>query len=529
MGNYKSQMIYDHAKIENQGIPRSTFYTAPRHKTGIDAGKLYPLFVQECLPSDVWEINSKVFARLATQVTPFMDELKLCLHGFFGSSRIAWDNFPKMMGEREDVADDPTTFTIPVVTCPAGGWAEESLADYFGIPTKKDNADVNAIPFRLHNFIHRYYFRDQHVDDASNYPINNTSNGPDTDTDYDIYRRSKRMDLFTGVLPSPLASNVSVTLPLSGSAPIAGISAHIGAGTALVASPGSVGNTAAQDLSTGADIWDFNAANLYLEAQSSGLASTTNRPQVEADLSAASGGSINDLRDAVALQHIYERQARGGYRYSELILSAYGVRLPDAQWKPEFIGYAESQIYQNEVPNTSADGTKIQAELAAYSKVFTNGKFQYACKEHGWLFIYASVIAPLTYDQGLDRKWSRQTAQDHWDPMHAGLGEDAILSKEIYFDNHADDDNVFGYNERGVHYKYLRSMNTGALRHNYTGTLNYWHLGQEFATRPTYSKTFISEDPPVARVISVAAGEPQMIVDASFEFLCFYSSYLFTF
>ena len=511
--SYKSQMVYDHAKIENQSIPRATFYTAPRHKTGIDAGKLYPLFVQECLPSDVWEINAKVFARLATQITPFMDELKLCLHGFFGSSRIAWDNFPKMMGEREDVADDPTTFTIPVVTCPSGGWTEESLADYFGIPTKKDNADANAIPFRLHNFIHRYYFRDQHVDDASNYPINNTSNGPDTDTDYDIYPRSKRMDLFTGVLPSPLAANVSVTLPLSGAAPVTGIGSQ---SQTMQTGPVNVYETGGSGTESYAKYQNTNAANQVTVEEDPDNAGY---PHIEADLSQATGGSINDLRDAVALQQIYERQARGGYRYSELILSAYGVRLPDAQWKPEFIGYAESQIYQNEVPNTSADGTNVQGELAAYSKVFTNGQFQYACKEHGWLFIYASVIAPLTYDQGIEKKWTRSTAQDHWDPMHAGLGEMAILSKELFFNDEAADDNVFGYNERGVHYKFLKSMNTGALRHNYTGTLNYWHLGQEFASRPTYSKTFIQEAPPVSRVISVAAGEPQLIVDASFECL----------
>ena len=148
MSNYKSQMVYNHAKIENQSIPRATFYTAPRHKTGIDSGKLYPLFVQEVLPGDTWEISSNVFARLATQITPFMDELKLCQHFFFVRNAIVWDNWEKMMGEREDIADDPTSFTVPVVTCPSGGWTENSLADYFGLPTKKDNADANALPFR---------------------------------------------------------------------------------------------------------------------------------------------------------------------------------------------------------------------------------------------------------------------------------------------------------------------------------------------------------------------------------------------
>lgn len=511
--NMESQMKHDFAKVQVNDWPRSRFRTPQAYKTMIDSGKIYPFLVEECLPGDLWQLKTHAFGRLVSTLVPFMDNLYLDIHYFFVPNRLVWDNWQAFMGEREDPADDPSTYTVPVVTCPAGGWAEESLADYFGIPTKLDDADVNALPFRAHNLIHKWWFRDQNLIDGSDYPVNNTSNGPDTDTDYAINRRGKRHDYFTSCLPWPQKNATSVALPLSGNAPVTGIGALDQ--TWNVYTPVTVYETdqTTPTYSQCKAVGDASNDRYFLAEEGA-----TGYPNLYADLSAVSATSINDLRESIAFQQAYEIDARGGTRYNESIKAHWGVNHPTEGYRPEFLASSSAALYQTPVPNTSEDATNKQGALTSYSTFSENNSgFVYGATEHGWIMGYMSIRSDLTYSQGIHRKWTRSTKFDHYMPVLANLGEQAVLNKEIYYADNpgtgaTQDEGVFGYQERWSEYRYGHSLHTGALRHNYTGTLNKWHLGQEFASLPTLGQTFIEENPPVSRVVAVTT-EPEFVMD----------------
>ena len=512
--NMESQMKHDFAKVNVNDWPRSRFRSPQAYKTMIDSGKIYPFLCEEVLPGDLWQLRTHAFGRLVSTLVPFMDNLYLDIHYFFVANRLVWDNWQAFMGEREDPADDPSTYSIPVVTCPSGGWAEESLADYFGIPTKLDNADVNALPFRAHNFVQKWWFRDQNLIDGSDYPINNASNGPDTDTDYGIYRRGKRHDYFTSCLPWPQKNATAVSLPLTGDAPLKGIG-PVGDGFhGSIPTVYETGESSGSTFSQGVFVGNTGNEVFYAEEDPN----NSGYPGFFADLSGVSAASINDLRESIAFQQAYEIDARGGTRYNESIKSHWGVNHPTEGYRPEFLASSSAALYQTPVPNTSDTAGAKQGDLTSYSVVSENNSgFIYGATEHGWILGYMSIRSDLTYSQGIHRKWTRSTKFDHYMPVLANLGEQAVLNKEIYYQNVAgtgasQDDGVFGYQERWAEYRYGHSLHTGALRHNYTGTLNKWHLGQEFSSLPTLGQTFIEETPPVSRVVAVTS-QPEFVMD----------------
>ena len=259
--------------------------------------------------------------------------------------------------------------------------------------------------------------------------------------------------------------------------------------------------------------WASLGGSTWMQSQGD---EATNTPNVRADLSSVSGTTINDLRENIAFQQAYELDARSGTRYNEWIKAHYGVDHPVEGYKPEFVHFSSSAMYQTPVPNTSEDAANKQGHLSSFAS-FSQDKdsFEYAVTEHGWLYIYVSIRSDLTYSQGIHKKWTRTTLNDYYRPIYANLGEQAVLNKEIFYNNDANDDLVFGYNERWSEYKYGHSLHTGPLRHNYTGTLNKWHLGQEFGSVPSLDQTFIEETPPVSRVVAVPS-EPEVVLDCQF-------------
>lgn len=501
MDRQPSVMAHDFSRVPKADIPRSSFDRSHGYKTTLDsAGVLYPIFVDEALPGDTFNLRMSGFGRLATPIFPIMDNMRLSTFFFAVPVRLLWDNWQKFHGEQTNPGDS-TDYTVPVMTTPVAGYAEGSLADYFGIPTKVTGLeDVNSLHFRAYNLIYNEWFRDQNLIDSA---VVDKDDGPDIDTDYTLRRRGKRHDYFTSCLPWPQKGD-AVDLPLGTQAPIATDAAHaavVNVYSTVVSGQRALGSGAANVIS---DHGVVGASPLY------------------ADLTSATAATINQLREAFQVQKLYERDARGGTRYTEIIKSHFGVTSPDARLqRPEYLGGGSTPININPIAQTSStDATTPQGNLAAMGTVGFNGHgFTKSFTEHCVLIGLVCVDADLTYQQGLNRMWSRQTRFDYYYPALAHLGEQAVLSKEIYADGSANDQSVFGYQERFAEYRYKPSLITGQFRSNAATPLDAWHLSQDFSSRPTLNQTFIESNPPIDRVVAVNT-EPDFIFDSYFDLKC---------
>ncbi len=505
------------SQIPTASVPRSAFDRSHGYKTTFNSGFLVPFYVDEVLPGDTFNLSVDLFARLATPIVPFMDNLHLDTFFFFVPNRLVWDNWQKFMGEQENPGDS-IDFLVPEVE--GTNVPNQSLWDYFGLPTNVANKiKVNSLYFRAYNLIWNEWFRDENLQDSVKVP---KGDGPDNLSDFQLLRRGKRHDYFTSALPWPQKGSQG------------GIEISIGT-TAPVVSNGQVpvfSNTGTGGVTNQALFGKFDNDHLLtagFAASTPGVITNTssslkfgNQSGLRVDLSAATAISINDLRTAFQVQKLLERDARGGTRYTELLRSHFGVISPDARLqRPEYLGGSSTYIAIKPVEQTSASNdTTPQGNLAAYGVVGDSFHgFTKSFVEHGMIIGLVMVRADLTYQQGLNRMFSRRDRYDYYFPALAHLGEQEVLNKEIYAQGTAEDDKVFGYQERYAEYRYYPGQITGKFRSTDPQPLDQWHLAQKFGALPKLNSDFIQETPPVERVVAVT-DEPQFLFDSHIKLRC---------
>lgn len=496
---------------------RSRFNRSHGHKTTFDAGWLVPVYLDEVLPGDSISLKMTHFGRLATPLKPVMDNMYIDTHFFFVPNRLVWDNWEKMQGAQDDPGDS-IDYIIPIIAAPAStGYAVGSLADYMGLPVGIPNFEHSALPFRAYNLIYNQWYRPQDIIDSVVVDKDDADGDP---TDYVLLRRAKRHDYFTSVLPQPQKGD-DVLLPLGTEAPVLGIGKY---NTVYPNSNTLVYETGAgaqQTYPTASSIGSADNNLFYVEQYG-----TAGTPWIRADLTAASAATINSLREAFQLQRLLERDARSGTRYVEVLNAHFGVTSPDFRLqRAEYLGGGSQRLNTTPIPQNSVAGATPQGNLAGMGVVSGQVGFSKSFVEHGYIIGIASLRADLNYQQGLHKLWTRSTRYDFYMPVLANLGEQAVLTKELYCQNPTtdtgttgtpDNEKIFGYQERWAEYRYKPSQITGLFRSQVAGTLEVWHLAQEFSALPTLDQTFIEENPPIDRVIATPS-EPHLIFDSYFE------------
>ena len=518
--------------IPRTTIQRSVFDRSHTYKTTFNAGYLVPIFVDEVLPGDSFKVDLSFLCRLATPIAPIMDDIFIDTFFFAVPMRLIWKHWQQFMGQ-EDYPGASTDYLVPQTTAPSGGWPVGSFEDYVGLPTGISGLKANETFARAYALIWNEWFRDENLQNPINLSswqeITSPSDLDDTgvgdagfEGTHNLLRRGKRHDYFTSALPWP-QKGPGVGISLTGDAPVYGDGtnpftlSYNGSPTGLVAAAqkrGSVGWDG-RFLGTGSD---GSGTQLTVGDKGSGISSG-----MIADLSNVSAITINSLRQAFQLQRLAERDARGGTRYTEILRAHFNVVSPDSRLqRPEYLGGSEARLIVNPVVQQSATATggSPQGNLAAFGLCASSGHgFTKSFVEHSVIIGLVNVRAPLSYQQGINRMFSRRTRYDFYWPVLAHLGEQEILNKEIYAQGTADDDKVFGYQERYAEYRYYPNQITGEFRSTYAQSLDYWHLAQKFDSLPTLSKQFIQDNPPIERVLAVQ-NEPQFIFDSLIGMKC---------
>ena len=521
----RSVMTHEFSRVPSANIPRSVFDRSHGFKTTLDSGYLVPVYVDEALPGDTFKLHMTSFGRLSTPIVPFMDNLFLDTFFFAVSIRLIWDNWQKFNGEQDNPGDS-TDYLITTTTSPAGGYLVQSLSDYFGIQTGIASLKHNVLWHRAYNLIWNEWFRDQNLQDSVTV---NKTDGLDPSTNYTLLKRGKRHDYFTSCLPClpwPQKGN-AVTLHLGGTAEVYGNGKALGLTDGNGNLAGAAGIVATYQGNYDTALGTPIAGAPYLDTGSISVVGKGKASNLEVDLSTATADTINQLRQAFQIQKLYERDARGGTRYTEIIRSHFGVVSPDARLQcPEYLGGSSTPIHVHPVQQTSGTldasiGETPQGNISEFATVSdTRAGFTKSFTEHCVIIGMINIRADLNYQQGLHRMFSRSTRWDFYWPALSHIGEQAVLNKEIYAQGTAQDENVFGYQERYAEYRYKPSLITGQFRSTAANTLDFWHLAQKFTSLPTLSSTFIEETPPLDRVLAVTTNSPQMVFDSYFRIKC---------
>lgn len=526
--NVESHFALNPTRID---ISRSTFDRSSSLKTSFNVGDIVPFYLDEVLPGDTFKVKTSKVVRLQTMLTPMMDNVYLDTYFFFVPNRLTWSHWKQFNGENTESAWLPETeYEVPQITAPAGtGWTIGTIADYFGIPTGVPGLSVNALPFRAYALIMNEWFRDQNLQDPLDIPLDDaTVAGVNTGTFVtDVakggkpYIAAKYHDYFTSALPSP-QKGPDVTIPVGQSAPVVGNGKVLGLTDGNKVGGFTVINSGGASLGNVNKLGSVPSSTFYDQGTIFGSTGTLGVPTADqlagnlansgliADLGAVAGATINQLRLAFQIQKLYERDARGGTRYIEIIKSHFGVTSPDARLqRPEYLGGNRIPITVNQIVQQSAtqDGSTPQGTPVGLSLTTdTHHDFVKSFTEHG--FVIGLMVARYdhTYQQGLDRMWSRKDRFDYYWPVFANIGEQAIKNKEIYAQGNEKDDEVFGYQEAWADYRYKPNRVTGEMRSSYAQSLDVWHLADDYKALPSLSDSWIREDKAnVDRVLAVTS------------------------
>ena len=547
------------AQAPQVDIQRSTFDRSSGHKTTFNAGKLVPIYVDEVLPGDTFEMNTSAIIRGSTPIFPVMDNANLDIYYFFVPNRLVWDHWKEFNGENTTSKWEQTVeYSIPQLAPPlnsntkAAGWEKGTLADYMGIPTlvgpgaSQTNPEysVNHLPFRAYCLIWNEWFRDQNLQD----PVlidtgdSQTNGGHIISENFPIERQNqaalqganllpvnKYFDYFTGALPEP-QKGPDVLLPLGNTAPVITMTTDITGVTGSSPSLRFASNTPINSQAnvvitpTGSGKGTLNHTTANQDALNGNLIPAN----LYANLAEATSATINELRLAFQLQKLYERDARGGTRYIEILKSHFGVTSPDARLqRPEYLGGERIPINIDQVIQTSGtmEGTTPQGNTGAYSLTGNQGSyFKHSFVEHGYVLGLACVRTEHTYQQGLEKIWNRKNRFDFYWPALANIGEQAILNKEIYLQPiGTTNEQAFGYQEAWAEYRYKPSRVSSAFRSNITnGSLDAWHYADYYEELPKLSAEWVQETyKNVDRTLAVQSTlEDQYIADFWFKCTC---------
>lgn len=505
--NVESHFALNPTRID---LSRSTFDRSSSVKTSFNAGDIVPFYLDEVLPGDTFSIKTNKVVRMQALLTPVMDNIYLDTYYFFVPNRLTWNHWKQFNGENTESAWIPETeYEVPQITAPAGGWSVGTIADYFGLPTGVAGISVSALPFRAYALIMNEWFRDQNLQDPLNIPLDDaTVQGVNTGTFVtDVAKgglpfvASKYHDYFTSCLPSP-QKGPDVTIPVSSGANLPVLTLK-----ETIPNPSNTTLWSVNSYGGNNDVRVKNNTNDLAITGSGGAFIPSNLWAVnDGSVSAA---TINQLRMAFQIQKLYEKDARGGTRYIEILKSHFGVTSPDARLqRPEYLGGNRVPINVNQIvqqsqsTEQSPQGTPVGLSLTTDS----HGDFSKSFTEHG--FVIGVMVARYdhTYQQGIDRMWSRKDRFDYYWPVFANIGEQAVLNKEIYAQGTVKDSEVFGYQEAWADYRYKPNRVTGEMRSSYSKSLDVWHLGDDYSTLPSLSDSWIREDKNnIDRVLAVSS------------------------
>lgn len=549
--NRNSEQHY--SQVPHAEIRRARFKRDFSLLTTINEGDLVPIYCDEVLPADTFKINLNSLVRMATPLYPVMDNAYMDFYFFFVPARLLWEHFVNLMGQNDKTFWAETTeYTTPVTTAPAGGWKVGTIADYFGIPTGVEGLKVNSMPFRAYVKIWNEWFRDENLQQPAQMTMGDEtttgSNGEATgkqnelgkstlpltlggETDYITEAQKgakplkvcKYKDYFTSCLPSPLKAAEPVSIPMTGNAAVS-LYDNQQLTNKTSTSEYIFLNSTDKNFTGGTTPYITNWPTAYNKGKPALIngakdvnSATQNDAFLGADLSTVTATTINELRNAIAVQHIFERDARTGTRYKEILNGAWGVTSPDARLdRSEYIGGYRMPININQVIQTSStDTTSPQGNTAAYSMTTLSREMcTYSATEHGYVIGLAAARVDHSYQQGLSRMWTRSTRFSYYDPMLANLGEQAVLNQEIYAQGNATDTEVFGYQEAWADYRYRTNMVTSEMRSSYAQTLDAWHYADKYNELPKLSSSWIKEGTEnIDRTLAVKSG-------LSHQFIC---------
>lgn len=524
---------YNFAQNPQVGVSRSRFQRNSDNKTTFNTGDLIPIYLDEVLPGDTHQIDVASVMRMATPIFPVMDNAFCDFYFFYVPNRLLWEHWKEFMGENKETAWTPKTeYSVPQVTAPKGGWAEGTLADYLGLPTKVEGISVSALPGRAYGLIYNEWFRNQNVTQPTLVEVTDATTAGKNDgsktNDSAItlakpLKAAKVFDYYTGALPEPQKGE-PITIPITGSAPIGLYNADTGDVTTnsakikeIFADAGLVATNGAYQ----ASYWDPGDG----PTENKGLAvgnvtgSIYRGVNLGADLSSVNATTINQLRQAFQIQKLLEKDARGGTRYREVLREHFGVISPDSRMQiPEYLGGYRLPINVSQVIQTSStDNTSPLGNTAALSVTTMNKPmFTKSFTEHGFIMGLAVVRTDQTYQQGIDRMWSRKGRYDYYWPVLANIGEQAILNKEIYAEGNPNDDMAFGYQEAWADYRYKPNKVTGLFRSNATQSLDAWHYAQDYESLPFLGTQWMQQsDTEMKRTLAVQ-NQPDFIADFYF-------------